>query len=115
MRRIGTTCMVAPAAAYSSASRAADGTATWHSHPAATNWRIIRISAVSEPPPSLAGWMDRRHLVRIAVNVEQLLSRSPGGIGRYSGQLVTLLSALPPTDEVVPFVARHPPAAVHRA
>jgi glycosyltransferase involved in cell wall biosynthesis len=50
--------------------------------------------------------------VRIAVNVEQLLSRSPGGIGRYSGQLATLLVSVPPIDEVVPFVARHPPERV---
>jgi glycosyltransferase involved in cell wall biosynthesis len=66
------------------------------------------MSAVSDPPPSLAGETDRRHRLRIAVNVEQLLSRSPGGIGRYSGQLATLLATLPPVDEVVPFVARHP-------
>jgi glycosyltransferase involved in cell wall biosynthesis len=59
--------------------------------------------------------MDRRHLVRIAVNVEQLLLPSPGGIGRYSGQLATLLGTLAPIDDVVPFVARHPRAVVSRA
>lgn len=53
--------------------------------------------------------------MRIAVNVEQLLFRSPGGIGRYSGQLVTLLGTLPPIDEVVPFVARHPRPAIEEA
>jgi glycosyltransferase involved in cell wall biosynthesis len=47
--------------------------------------------------------------------VEQLLSRSPGGIGRYAGQLATLLAVLPPVDEVVPFVARHPRAEIARA
>jgi glycosyltransferase involved in cell wall biosynthesis len=59
--------------------------------------------------------MDRRHLVRIAVNVEQLLLPSPGGIGRYSGQLARLLGTLAPIDDVVPFVARHPRAAVAQA
>jgi glycosyltransferase involved in cell wall biosynthesis len=53
--------------------------------------------------------------VRIAVNVEQLLSRSPGGIGRYSGQLVRLLATSAPADEVVAMVARHRPAEIRRA
>ncbi|MHB1931159.1 MAG: glycosyltransferase, partial [Acidimicrobiales bacterium] len=45
--------------------------------------------------------------MRVGVNVEQLLSPSPGGIGRYAAQLVMLLATLPPADEPVPFVARH--------
>jgi glycosyltransferase involved in cell wall biosynthesis len=46
-------------------------------------------------------------LVRVAVNAEQLLYRSPGGIGRYTAQLLTVLPAAFPEDQVVPFVARH--------
>jgi glycosyltransferase involved in cell wall biosynthesis len=46
--------------------------------------------------------------VRVALNVEQLLSPSPGGIGRYTRQLATLLASEGPADEVIPFVARHP-------
>lgn len=53
--------------------------------------------------------------MRVAVNVEQLLSRSPGGIGRYCGQVVTLLASSPPPDDMVPFVARHSAGAVGRA
>jgi glycosyltransferase involved in cell wall biosynthesis len=45
--------------------------------------------------------------VRVGVNVEQVLSPSPGGIGRYSAQLAMLLASIEPADEVVPFVARH--------
>ena len=48
--------------------------------------------------------------MRVAVNVEQLLYRTPGGIGRYTAQLVTLLPRLLPEDDVVPFTARHPAA-----
>lgn len=47
--------------------------------------------------------------------MEQLLSPSPGGIGRYSGQLAMLLARIPPADEVVPFVARHPAPTVREA
>jgi len=46
-------------------------------------------------------------LVRVAVNAEQLLYRSPGGIGRYTAQLLTVLPRLFPGDEMVPFTARH--------
>lgn len=53
--------------------------------------------------------------MRVAVNVEQLLSPSPGGIGRYAAQLVMLLGSLPPADEPVPFVARHRPGALAAA
>jgi glycosyltransferase involved in cell wall biosynthesis len=45
--------------------------------------------------------------VRVALNVEQLLYRSPGGIGRYTAQLATLLPATGADDEVVAFTARH--------
>src|ERR1700728_4730383 len=100
---MGTMCRTAPAAAYSSASRAGAGMATWHSHPPSASWRIMRIRACSEPPPSLTGCTERMRLVRVAVNAEQLLYRSPGGIGRYTAQLLTVL---PPLDEVVPFTAR---------
>ncbi len=46
-------------------------------------------------------------LVRVAINAEQLLYRSPGGVGRYTAQLLTVLPSLFPEDEVVPFTARH--------
>jgi glycosyltransferase involved in cell wall biosynthesis len=51
----------------------------------------------------------------VAVNVEQLLYRAPGGIGRYTAQLATLLPRLFPDDRVVPFTARHPPGEVAAA
>jgi glycosyltransferase involved in cell wall biosynthesis len=54
-------------------------------------------------------------LVRVAVNAEQLLYRSPGGVGRYTAQLLTVLPSLFPDDEVVPFTARHPSAEVAAA
>ncbi len=50
--------------------------------------------------------------MRVAVNAEQLLYRSPGGIGRYTAQLLTVLPALFPADVVLPFTARHPRRAV---
>jgi glycosyltransferase involved in cell wall biosynthesis len=53
--------------------------------------------------------------VRVAVNVEQLLYKTPGGIGRYTAQLVTLLPQLFPDDDVVAFTARHGVAAVEVA
>jgi glycosyltransferase involved in cell wall biosynthesis len=54
-------------------------------------------------------------LVRIAVNAEQLLYRSPGGVGRYTAQLLTVLPSLFPEVEVVPFTARHGAALVASA
>jgi len=45
--------------------------------------------------------------VRVAVNVEQLLYSSPGGTGRYTSRIVTLLPQLFEGDVVVPFVACH--------
>src|SRR6202011_3146824 len=71
------------------------------------NWRIMPMRACSEPPPSAVGCTERMRLVRVAVNAEQLLYRSPGGVGRYTAQLLTLLPEAFPGDEVVPFVARH--------
>lgn len=45
--------------------------------------------------------------MRVAVNAEQLLYPSPGGIGRYTAQLLSVLPAEFPDVEVVPFTARH--------
>jgi glycosyltransferase involved in cell wall biosynthesis len=49
--------------------------------------------------------------MRVALNVEQLLQRPPGGIGRYAAELARLLPQSGSGDgddvEVVPFVARH--------
>ena len=53
--------------------------------------------------------------MRVAVNAEQLLYRSPGGIGRYTAALLTVLPAGWTDLEVVPFVARHPAARVAAA
>jgi glycosyltransferase involved in cell wall biosynthesis len=52
--------------------------------------------------------------MRIAINVEQLLQPSPGGIGRYSAALVSLLPTLYPDDELIPFAALHRPRDVNR-
>jgi glycosyltransferase involved in cell wall biosynthesis len=46
-------------------------------------------------------------LVRVAVNAEQLLYPSPGGVGRYTAQLLTVLPHIHPGDDVVAFTARH--------
>ncbi len=52
-RAMGTTCRMAPAAAYSSANRAGAGTATWHSHPSCrqladhTDKGVLRAPAVA--------------------------------------------------------------------
>jgi glycosyltransferase involved in cell wall biosynthesis len=43
----------------------------------------------------------------VAVNAEQLLYRSPGGIGRYTAQLLTVLPAVFPDCRMVPITARH--------
>ncbi|MDP9070364.1 MAG: glycosyltransferase family 4 protein [Actinomycetota bacterium] len=45
--------------------------------------------------------------MRVAINLEQLLYRVPGGIGRYTARLATLLPALFPEDGYAGFVARH--------
>jgi glycosyltransferase involved in cell wall biosynthesis len=52
-------------------------------------------------------------LVRVAVNVEQLLHEAPGGIGRYTAELTRLLPAQ--GVDVTPFTARHARADVERA
>lgn len=52
--------------------------------------------------------------MRVAVNAEQLLYRSPGGIGRYTAQLLTVLPATCPDVEAVPFTARHPISEIAR-
>jgi glycosyltransferase involved in cell wall biosynthesis len=54
-------------------------------------------------------------LLRVAVNAEQLLYRSPGGIGRYTAQLLTLLPAAFPDCDLVPFTARHRAGEVDEA
>jgi glycosyltransferase involved in cell wall biosynthesis len=56
--------------------------------------------------------------MQVAVNVEQLLYRAPGGIGRYTAKVVTLLARVAPDVTVVPFTARHSAAetaAAYRA
>lgn len=53
--------------------------------------------------------------MRVAINVEQLLYRSPGGVGRYTAQLAGLLPSVVPGTEVVPFTARHPRRKVDAA
>src|SRR5436309_9641129 len=53
--------------------------------------------------------------VRVAINLEQLLYRVPGGVGRYTARLATLLPALFPDDVYAGFVARHDQADVDAA
>ena len=53
--------------------------------------------------------------VRVAVNAEQLLYPSPGGIGRYTTHLLTVLPELFPDVEVHPFTARHNAADLRAA
>jgi glycosyltransferase involved in cell wall biosynthesis len=53
--------------------------------------------------------------VRVAINAEQLLFSSPGGIGRYTAQLVAGLPRLFADNEVVPLFARHPRHAIDEA
>ena len=45
--------------------------------------------------------------MRVAMNVEQLFYRVPGGTGRYTARLTAALAAEFPADVVVPFVAWH--------
>jgi glycosyltransferase involved in cell wall biosynthesis len=54
-------------------------------------------------------------LLRVAVNAEQLLYRSPGGIGRYTTQLLTVMPRLFSDVEMVPFTALHRRRDVDRA
>src|SRR4051794_39845126 len=51
--------------------------------------------------------MKRIVVVRVAINLEQLLFRPPGGVGRYTARLATLLPDLFADDEYRGFVARH--------
>jgi glycosyltransferase involved in cell wall biosynthesis len=51
--------------------------------------------------------------LRVAVNVEQLMSPSPGGVGRYTAKLVSNLAAL--GVDVTTVVARHTPEEVRTA
>ena len=58
--------------------------------------------------------------MRVAFNVEQLVQRPPGGIGRYTAELARLLpvdgeSADDPGVELVAFTAQHSRATVARA
>jgi glycosyltransferase involved in cell wall biosynthesis len=45
--------------------------------------------------------------MRVGLNVEQLLYRAPGGIGKYTAKLAELLPHLFPDDTIVTFAARH--------
>src|SRR5438105_9124237 len=56
--------------------------------------------------------MKRIVVVRVAINLEQLLYRVPGGVGRYTARLATLLPALFADDDYAGFVARHDRADV---
>jgi glycosyltransferase involved in cell wall biosynthesis len=51
--------------------------------------------------------MERIRLMRVGLNVEQLLYRAPGGIGRYTAKLAGLLPLLFPDDTIVTFTAHH--------
>jgi glycosyltransferase involved in cell wall biosynthesis len=53
-------------------------------------------------------------VMRVGLNVEQLFHPAPGGIGRYTARLATLLTTLAPGDEVVGFAAAHPRSTVAR-
>ena len=68
---------------------------------------------MSDPPRSATGCTERILMVRVAVNVEQLLHEAPGGIGRYTAELLRLLPAQ--GVDVTPFTARHARDDVTRA
>src|SRR5579859_2518492 len=104
---MGTTCRVAPAATYSSAIGEAAGSTMWHDQPSAARVLTIPARQRPEPPRSATGWTERTRFVRVAVNVEQLLYRAPGGTGRYTAKLVSLLSDAGSDLTVIPFTARH--------
>lgn len=53
--------------------------------------------------------------MRVALNVEQLLFRAPGGTGRYTARLLSLLATLNDADSVAPFCARHGADEIERA
>src|SRR5258708_6421186 len=85
----------------------------WKSNSPRGRLRTSRSSAWSDPPRSATGCTERILMVRVAVNVEQLLHEAPGGIGRYTAELVRLLPAH--GVSVTVFTARHPRAEVERA
>jgi glycosyltransferase involved in cell wall biosynthesis len=66
----------------------------------------MRRSAWSDPPRSATGWIERTLFVRVAINVEQLFYRAPGGTGRYTAELVKQLTSHD-DDTVIPFMAWH--------
>jgi glycosyltransferase involved in cell wall biosynthesis len=53
--------------------------------------------------------------VRVALNAEQLLYHSPGGVGRYTAHILSGLESFFPDDRVLPAVARHRRAEVAEA
>lgn len=53
--------------------------------------------------------------MRIAINAEQLLAPSPGGIGRYTAELLRWLPQVADGDLLSAFVARHGSAAIRDA
>src|SRR5262245_5742266 len=110
---MGTMCRVAPASANSVASGDGPGRAMWKSNSLRGRLRTSRRSAWSDPPRSATGCTERILMVRVAVNVEQLLHEAPGGIGRYTAELLRLLPAQ--GVDVTPFTARHPRDDVARA
>src|SRR5947209_8383432 len=113
MRRIGTPGGVAPASAYSAESGDGPGRAMWTSNSRRGRLRASRRSAWSDPPRSATGCTERILRVRVAVNVEQLLHEAPGGIGRYTAELVRLLPAQ--GVDVTAFTARHSRSDVAQA
>lgn len=50
--------------------------------------------------------------MRVAINAEQLFHPSPGGIGRYTAQLLRLVPEVRPDVEMVPVTGRHSRASV---
>src|SRR5713101_9542759 len=104
---------MAPAAANWGASGDGWGNAMWKSNSSRGRLRTSRSSAWSDPPRSATGCTERTLMVRVAVNVEQLLHDAPGGIGRYTAELLRLLPAR--GVDVTPFVARHARADIDRA
>ena len=53
--------------------------------------------------------------MRVAVNAEQLLYHSPGGIGRYTAQILSGMPRMFPEAEMAAFTARHPRRTVNAA
>src|SRR5437016_2193422 len=112
-RRIGTSWTVTPASASSGASCDGPGRAMWKSNSARGRLRASRTRAWSEPPRSATGWTERILVVRVAINVEQLLQPAPGGIGRYTAELVRLLPER--SVDLVAFAANHARKKVEKA